>query len=398
MTSDGRVVERLDVVDALRGFALLGLFLVHCVELFELYWAHPTPGPVFDWVFGLFSGKSYALFALCFGLSFFLIMDSAARRGEDFRGRFVWRLTLLLGFGILHSFLYRGDILQILAILGVVMLALDRIKNNKLLLAVAGLCFLQIPLLVRALAAATGAPWAIAPAVFMSDTTMPVLTDGSFSEVIGVNLVHGQAMKWSFYLETGRVVQMLGLFVLGLVLGRIGFFSDLERHQRLRRTSLVVAATLTVLLYWTGPQLLNAIAADSPRSRPHLQWALDSWKALGVLGVQVLIFVELYRTGARAVFGTLVPAGRMTLTLYLAQSIIFVPVFYGFGLDLHDDLTLLQCLLIGMVAFALQMGFATWWLRRFRFGPVEWLWRAATRTTLDVPFRHSRSSAISTTR
>src|SRR5687768_8400260 len=76
--------SRVELIDSLRGFALMGLFLIHCVELFELYWAHPEPGPVFDWVFGLFAGKSYALFALTFGLSFFIIMDSAAKRGVDF--------------------------------------------------------------------------------------------------------------------------------------------------------------------------------------------------------------------------------------------------------------------------------------------------------------------------
>jgi uncharacterized protein len=378
---------RLDLVDSLRGFALLGLFLVHSVELFELYWAHPVQGPVFDWVFGLFAGKSYALFALCFGLSFYLIMQGAAARGEDFRGRFAWRLILLLAIGLLHGLIYRGDILQILALLGLLMLLLDRIRSNRLLLALSCLCFLQLPLLVRAWAAAAGAEWAAQPPLFLTDDTMPALTDGSLSDVLRVNMVHGQVMKWSFYAETGRLMQILGLFIVGLVLGRIGFFRDVAQYARIRRIALVLALVATLFLYWLGPQALDRVASAGSPTRPHLQWALDCWTALAFLALQVLLFVELFVTAARPVLASLAPTGRMTLTLYVGQSLLFVPVFYGFGLDLHDDLDLVQSLAIGVFAFAAQMLFARWWYRRFLYGPLEWAWRAATRTTLAIPFR-----------
>jgi len=76
------------MVDALRGYALLGLFLVHCVERFELHWLHPQPGPWFDGVFALFSGKAFAIFALLFGFSFATIMANERARGGDFTLRF----------------------------------------------------------------------------------------------------------------------------------------------------------------------------------------------------------------------------------------------------------------------------------------------------------------------
>jgi uncharacterized protein len=384
--------ERLDLVDALRGFALLGLFLVHCVELFELYWAHPVEGPVFDWVFGLFAGKSYALFALCFGLSFFLIMDSASRRGVDFRGRFAWRLILLLLIGILHGLIYRGDILQILALTGLAMLLFDRIRNNRLLIALGILCFLQIPLFVRAWAAAQGADWAVQAPLFMQDDTMAALTGGSFADALRVNLVDGQILKWSYYVETGRLVQIIGLFILGLVLGRTGFFTAPERHRRTRRAVLVVAAVLGALLWLEGPALLDFVAAEGSAARPHLGWALDCWTNLAILTVEVLLFIELYETAARPLLRLLAAPGRMTLTLYVGQSLVFVPIFYGFGLGLHDDLSLAQSLWIGIVAFAAQILFAHWWFRHFFYGPLEWLWRAATRTSFDIPFRRTKPS------
>ncbi len=86
---------RLELVDSLRGFALMGLFLVHCVEMYELYWAKNMHDPLTEAVFGVFMGKSFSLLAICFGFSFFIIMDRAKARGVDFRGRFVWRLALI---------------------------------------------------------------------------------------------------------------------------------------------------------------------------------------------------------------------------------------------------------------------------------------------------------------
>jgi uncharacterized protein len=379
--------SRLELVDSLRGLGLLGLFLVHCVEKFELYWANPTGGPVFDWVFGLFSGKSYALFALCFGLSFFLIMDGAARRGVDFRGRFVWRLVLLLLIGVVHGLVYRGDILVVLATLGLIMPIFDRIRSNRLLLVLAGLCFLQLPLLMRAVAASTGVAWAIHAPLFTLDGSMPVLTGGSFSDVLRANLVAGQISKWSFYAETGRLTQIVGLFLIGLVIGRTGFFRDVDRH-RLTRRAVLLASVVTALLFWfAGPLALHALVAAEAPSRPHLQWALDSWTDLSIMTVEVLLFVELFGTATRPLLRTLAAPGRMTLSLYVGQSLVFVPVFYGYGLGWWDVLTLSECLWIGIGTFALQIFAAHWWFRHFRFGPLEWLWRVATRTTLDVPFR-----------
>lgn len=384
---------RLELVDALRGFALLGLFLVHCIEAFELYWIDPTGGPVFTWVFGLFSGKSYALFALCFGLSFFIIMDSAKRRGEDFRGRFAWRLIILLAIGLLHGIVYRGDILQILALLGLTLLLFDRIHSNKVLVALAALCFLQVPLLVRAWAAANGAEWALQQPFFLTDTTKPILADGSWADVVRVNVPHGMMLNWSFYAETGRLMQIMGLFLVGLVLGRAGFFANPEAFRMSRQMALATAAALALFFWFAGPQLLDRIAAPENPARPHLQWALDCWTNLAILAVQVLLFVELFQTRGRMLLDWLAAPGRMTLTLYVGQSLLFVPFFYGFGLGLYGELSLGQSLAIGFAAFAAQAVFARQWFRHFYYGPFEWLWRAATRTAWSIPFRRRAATA-----
>ena len=366
----------------------MGLFLVHSVEEYETFWAHPDYGAVFQWDFGLFSGKAYALMALCFGVSFYLIMQGAARRGEDFRWRFAWRLTLLYGIGLFHTLFYRGDILQILALLGFSMLLLDQIKNNRTLLVLAALCFLEPPLLLRAWLAAKSVGWAAAPPHYYNDLGMPALLHGTFLDVVRANLTVGMAMNWSYSIEGGRVVQMLGLFMVGLVLGRVGFFTDPDRFKVPRRIVLVTAVALAAPLFFYGSDTLNSLMADGP-VRQNLGAALDKWTGLAMATAELLLFVELYQGFARPLLRLFANPGRMTLTLYVGQSMVFAPVFYGYGLGLNAVLTPGQCLTMGGIAVVAQGLLAHWWMRRFHYGPLEWLWRATTRTRLDIPFLKS---------
>jgi uncharacterized protein len=384
---------RLELLDSVRGFALMGLFLVHSVEQYETFWAHPDYGAVFQWDFGLFSGKAYALMALCFGVSFYLIMQGAARRGQDFRWRFAWRLTLLAAIGLFHTIFYRGDILQIIAVLGFAMLLLDRIKSNRVLLVLAGLCFLEPPLLLRAWLASKGVAWAAAPPFYYTDLGMPALLHGTFAEVMHANLTAGLALNWSYTIESGRAVQMLGLFMVGLVLGRVGFFTDPDRFKLQRRIGLALAIVLALPLHFYGSDTLNTLMADGP-VRQNLGAALEKFTGLAVATAELLLFVELFQTVTRPLLRLFAEPGRMTLSLYVGQSIVFAPVFYGYGLGLNEVLTPGQSLLIGIAAALAQGVLAHLWFRRFYYGPLEWVWRAATRTSLDVPFVRNAPAAL----
>src|SRR6478752_4039354 len=190
--------NRIDMVDALRGYALFGLFMVHCLERFEIYWIDPQPDTWFDGTMALFAGKAFAIFALLFGFSFATIMANERARGGDFTLRFAWRLVLLFAIGTLHALVYRGDILQVLAAVGLVMIPFDRLRSDKAALAIALLLFVQIPLLARAWAASQGTGWAIAPAVFFGDSGMSTLVSGTFREVLASNAGPGMISKWPF--------------------------------------------------------------------------------------------------------------------------------------------------------------------------------------------------------
>jgi uncharacterized protein len=103
--------------------------------------------------------------------------------------------------------------------------------------------------------------------------------------------------------------------------------------------------------------------------------------------ILVLSFIAVYQKQiGQKILGVLAPVGRMSLTIYVSQSLCGVPFFYGYGLSMYDKLSQAQALMIGVVFFTLQVLFAHWWLKRFHYGPLEWCWRAATYLTVNVPF------------
>ena len=383
---------RMEGLDALRGFALFGIFIVHMPELFELYWAHPATDPlqvaVHDAVWLVFAGKAFALLALCFGVSFFIIMDRAARKGADFTWRFVWRLALLALFGLLHGLWYRGDVLEVLAVMGLFLLPFHRVRSNRALLAVAVFFLLQPLMLLRIAAGLHGAAWANQPLGYWSATIPEAYLHGGFLDTVRLNVVDGHGFKWLFMYESGRLSQIVGLSLIGMLLGRIGFFGRPEAFARARLGGLVLALAVALALWFLREPLAALVPATEamPMPRALAGAVLGSLFDLAVMAVLMLGFVAAYYGGADRVLGVLAPAGRMTLTLYVAQSLVFVPVFYGYGLGLHASMSQVQALLLGLAAFAVQVLFAHLWFRRFHYGPLEWLWRAGTYLTLDVPF------------
>ena len=383
-TTEGAKPSRLAIVDGLRGYALFGLFLVHMTGYFELYNARPDPSPVQDWVLWLFLGKSFSLLAVCFGFSFFVMMDGARRRSESFVGRFAWRLFLLFVIGWLHSLIYRGDIIAVLATAGFALIPFDKVRSNRVLLIVAGLLLLQPFLIYRILAGLMGYDWALAEPLFYNDggAMRPSLW-GTFGELIQANLVAGKFSKWAFYIETGRIVQILGLYLIGLVLGRIRFFAEPERFSRIRWGLLI----LSIVAIFPLSYLRDLTCCHS---RGPVYWTdvmVSGWTDLAGMAISLLGFVQLWLWGADRFLKYLVPPGRMTLTLYIGQSLVFVPVYYGFGLHLWDRITQPESLALALATFAAQLVFATIWFRHFVYGPLEWLWRAGMKLSFDVPFR-----------
>ncbi|RYE03644.1 MAG: DUF418 domain-containing protein [Sphingomonadales bacterium] len=366
----------------------MALFLVHMLESYELYWSNPQPG-IADAVFLLFMGKSFSLLALCFGFSFFVLMDRAAQRGEDFTARFAWRLAILLAIGFFHALVYRGDIIQLLAGLGFVLLLAHRIQSNRVLITLAAFCFAGPVLILQIVAASSGMEWANQPPHFFNDPAMPVYLTGSLGDALKTNLWQGQLPKWWFMLESGRLVQIIGLYLVGMVLGRIGFFARAGEYAKARWIAFAIAAAVALALYFGRGALADWFAAQDHGEAAN-RWfglLLGSWFELSGTILWALILIALWQGPLRWLVSPFAGVGRLTLTLYIAQSLVFVPIFYGFGLGLHDDWSQATRLWVGLAAIAAQLVLAAIWLRYFHYGPVEWGWRALTYLRRDIPFR-----------
>ena len=141
---------RLSLVDALRGFALLAIVILHNMEHYNLYftpegmpeWLQWLDKTVIDMVWFLFAGNAYATFSLLFGFSFYIQMRNARKRGCDFRVRFAWRMVLLMGFAMLHSLFYNGDILMLYAVCGLLLIPASALSNRTLII-LSGILMLQ---------------------------------------------------------------------------------------------------------------------------------------------------------------------------------------------------------------------------------------------------------------
>lgn len=375
--------SRLDVIDALRGFAIVSIMLLHNIEHFDFYfspaglpaWLMAVDKVIWDSLFFLFGGKSYAIFALLFGMTFFIQHRNRELRGEDFRPRFAWRLVLLLAFGLFNSMFYHGDILSIYAVLGFALIPVARLRSGAVLV-IAIILLLQPYAWVEVIQAlpapneklADPASWAY------FGRANEYFANGSAFQVWWGNLTNGKigVIRWSW--ENGRIFQIPALFMLGMLAGRKGMFDLSDENKKRWGRVLVIAVLAFIPLYLlkTYPAAWNI--GDAVR-RPLLV-IVTSWSNVAFMAVLVAGFALLFYSWRRlAIFS---PLGRMSLTSYVVQSIIGTSIYYGFGLGMYKYTGASYALAIGIVLALLQRQFSIWWLRDHQQGPLETLWHRAT--------------------
>jgi uncharacterized protein len=377
--------SRLELVDGLRGFALLAIMLLHNIEHFDLTfvppgapaWQAALDGRIWDGAFFLFGGKAYAIFAMLFGVTFWLQFERRAAVGQDFRARFTWRMLLLFGFGMVNSLFYQGDILAMYAVLALALLPVARLRDGAVF-AVACLLLLQPHLLLDIAAAlpdpqrtlADPASWAY------FGRANAYLAEGSLAQVMAGNLVNGKpgVLLWSW--ENGRLFQIPALFMLGMLAARRQLFAPTLANRRFWLRVLLAAAAAFALLFAAKAGVKGH--GGTALWRP-VATLLASWSNLAFMLVLVAAIAQLswLRTGA-ALLAALRPLGRMSLTSYVVQSLVGTGIYYGWGLGLYSATGASACLLVGILLAALQTVFSAWWLRRHAQGPLEALWHRLT--------------------
>lgn len=373
------------MVDALRGFSVMAIIMVHNLEHF-IFPVYPEGGPawldaldsgVFSVVFSLFAGKAYAIFALLFGFTFYLQSNNARRRGLDFGYRFLWRLVLLAGFATLNAvFFPAGDVLLLFAVVGIVLFVVRNWSDRGVL--VAAVFFLLQPVVWGHYVA-----WLIDSAHRLPDlgvdamyaAVAEVTKTGDFASFIATNIGLGQKASLLWAVNAGRFCQTAGLFLLGFYLGRKQMFAATDTNLRRWVGLLVVSALAFAPLY----SLRELSMGGEPMVRQTVGTAFDMWQKLAFAFVLVASFALLFRNRgfARAV-GGLRYYGRMSLTNYISQSVVGAALYFPFGLYLAPHCGYALSLLVGIVVFVAQVWVCKWWLSAHRQGPLEGLWHKWT--------------------
>ncbi len=375
----------------LRGFALLGIFIMNMPSFaHSIFTPSPAPGSNLDGIVVelrelLFAGKFNLMFGMVFGVGFTLQLGRL-ERADPQHGALVYarRLTVLLAIGLLHAaLLWMGDVLVAYAVLGFMLLAIRRVPDAVLLMLLA-LCL--------AFPAVSGA---LSTHLFSNETTM--LATFEFYQFAGSNdIAFGQGsfldavretlrvFAWAYatpmglFTVAGFFVQMATGILIGFYVGRRGW---IERVASLRGplgrahwAALAITLAAGGLWWWLGGTAASEAGDNVPAAlaRTIGRAALMCFYALTVVRLAAM-------PGPARALHIFTYAGRMPLSNYLLQTLMGLAVFYGWGLGIWGKTTPLAELLLAVVLYAaIQLPLSAWWLSRFRYGPIEYVWRRLT--------------------
>lgn len=382
-------MKRIELVDALRGFALLGILIVNIAYFSTAFGLdtgleNPQSTSWLDsaaiWISTvIFETKFYLLFSLLFGYSFVLQMQSAERQGASFKRRMLRRLLGLFVLGSLHAvFLWHGEILTLYAVLGLLLLWCRNIRaRTALIAAISLLAFL-------------GSCWILGAALLTGDTSALELDlaeeraeavekteamRGSFGEVLSHRLSElGEYVALMFFVQAPIAFAM---FLAGLAAAKAGVFEHVVSYRsgfkKLLAFGLPIGLLGGVALAWT----VIESSIESP-------WIIAGFGITTLTGPLLMgAYVSIFALGGASQLGQkvialLAPMGRMALSNYILQSVLMGLIFFGYGLGQFGKLSPFEVMLVAIAIYALLLVFSHQWMRRYKYGPLEWLLRAFT--------------------
>jgi len=396
-------LKRITALDALRGFALLGIIIMHMLQHFGYGFSpsteetlhFPRLDAAMQWIgSNIVMGRFINIFAFLFGMSLFIQIDKAAKKGIDFRYRFVWRMILLMLFGILcHSF-YSVEIISIYAFFGLLLLALYRVRTWMLLVLFVALLVgvpraVQVHLHNQQVATEQSLSEQVVRVRQQTNMDQPEhIANPSFINSAKYNYTERFEGKLNYQFGfIGRGYVTFALFILGLLVGRSRV---LENAHLYKKRLLLLFAGFTVFTIAISTLQILMPEQDARiffrADGVHLSWALVFAQTLNDLslvtfsGALASGFLALYYSKR---FGqyleVLSPYGRAALTNYIMQgvigSILFAPWAFGFT---FGSWGLFALVMFGLFIYLAQGIFSYVWLKYYLYGPLEWLWRTGT--------------------
>ena len=398
-------LQRITVVDALRGFALLGVFIAHILQRFGLSSGQRQQlFPAWDEAIRQFSsnvisGKFIIIFAFLFGLSFFIQMDRATQKGIDFRKRFLWRMVILFVIGIFGSCFYVNDVIPLYAMFGIVLVLLYRV-NNWVLVALIFLLTAGAPRIImtgyehivqteqvenvqqptrgnqRSAAGSSGQN--IEKTTFMIDVKNKLTT--------GMQVKMNRELGFS-----GRGYPTMALFIFGFMVGRLRFFENVHIRKRkniILFAGFVLAVILLNQLITILPTPSGGRGAANATPLSLTISALNDFTRVMYAGALVMGFIILYHTKIIGkCLNILTPYGRMGLSNYEMQNVLGCFIFSSWALGpIFGSWGTTEVFALGLLIYVLQIVVSKYWMKYFLYGPFEWFWRSATYLKLQ-PFR-----------
>ncbi len=392
--------ERHQILDVLRGFALLGVMLDNLFGFTgwgysSLEHKQALPTWSVDMVMGaleqvFINGKFYSLFSLLFGIGFSIILLRNEARGTNALKIFYRRLFVLMLIGAFHLlFFWEGDILLLYALIGFT-LPLFRKLSNRTLVTIAIALILSpivIDLVSVLLNIRLGAGFEELGLSIDKRNGVPLDNDGYASYLFKKGAgwkewrnweMSGWAYRYGYLLYSNRVPKVLALFLLGFCVGRNMMYAQLAQHiqllKKLRFWGLVVGIPMGVLAFYF--EIFR-------KGIPHAEGLVHTAAyALGVVPLSLaytsVISLYWHRKQGQTRLRYLAPVGQMALTNYLMQTIIGITLYYGVGFDLGGNVGPAIFMPAGLVVYFIQILYSNLWMQYFRFGPMEWLWRQLT--------------------
>jgi len=371
--------------DVLRGFALLGILVVN-IQFMGLSSSEGARG---EWTLGfangtatfiiasIFAGKFYLLFSFLFGYSSnYIIRDERSNRA-----RWVKRCFVLMGLGVLHfTFLWHGDIIFVYGLFGLLLTAFF-FRTDRTLKIWTRIVFIfssTLILLVGALAI-------LAERLFPEESMQApletkldeVLLDGSFFDAVPARLE-----MWAYGVSTGVFLQggmAFAAFLLGLRMARANFLSspiDIKQNSKLIKIGLFLGAPIQII---AAVILLQNEQSTDPSEATYLISLFASFVAAPLMSMFYIGVIRKLVEEKPRLVAWMKPAGKMSLTIYISQSVITTWIFSSWGLGLFQELQTWQVLILALGIWLFLANLATIWLNRFKQGPLESLMGSVTR-------------------
>ena len=391
--------ERADILDVLRGFALLGVLLDNIIgftgwgfftqPMREALPTWPADGIVALTELTFINGKFYSLFSLLFGIGFSIILIRNEQKGINPLKIFYRRLFILLVIGAVHLFLlWEGDILFLYALIGMILPLFRKFSDKALLITAAVLILSPIILDCIYILFHAKSGDGLERLAMSIDKKNGVPTDSTYAAYLykpgsGVRewrnwQSSGWAYRYSYILDSNRIPKVLGMFLLGFYAGRKMMYLHLENYvslfKKLRLWGFVVGIPAAIACTYFE---IFQKHIPNPLGLGHTFFYALSVVPLSLAYTSVICLRWVKKKG-NSKLKMLAPMGRMALTNYLMQTILGIIIYYGVGFGFGGHIGPAVFIPIGLCVYALQIIYSNIWFKYFNYGPMEWIWRMLT--------------------